>query len=76
MASLKRISKASTVDHNESEGQVVNNWQEYAEVTSNPPAGITVAFVDEADVHKWNITMDGPEGSPYVVCRLISHLNI
>jgi ubiquitin-protein ligase len=24
--------------------------------------------VDEANVHNWNIIMDGPEGSPYAVC--------
>jgi ubiquitin-protein ligase len=36
-------------------------------VTSNPPAGMTIRFVDESNVHNWEITMDGPEGSPYVV---------
>ncbi|KAF4626495.1 hypothetical protein G7Y89_g11667 [Cudoniella acicularis] len=39
--------------------------KELAEVTTNPPAGITVSLVDEANVHNWNIVMDGPEGSPY-----------
>lgn len=37
-------------------------------MTSNPPAGMTIALVDESNVHNWDITMDGPEGSPYVVC--------
>jgi ubiquitin-conjugating enzyme E2 D/E len=39
--------------------------KELAEVTTNPPAGIKVSLVDEANVHNWNIIMDGPEGSPY-----------
>ena len=41
--------------------------QELAEVTSNPPAGMTIGLVDESNLHNWDITMDGPEGSPYVV---------
>jgi len=39
--------------------------KELAEVTTSPPAGIKVSLVDEANVHNWNIIMDGPEGSPY-----------
>jgi hypothetical protein len=27
-----------------------------------------VALIDEGDLHKWTITMDGPPGSPYAVC--------
>ncbi len=46
--------------------------QELAEVTTNPPAGIKVSLVDESNVHNWNVTMDGPEGSPYDVCALIT----
>jgi len=34
-------------------------------VTTNPPTGIKVSLVDEANVHNWNIVLDGPEGSPY-----------
>jgi hypothetical protein len=26
-----------------------------------------VALIDESDLHKWTITMDGPPGSPYAV---------
>ncbi|KIN01720.1 hypothetical protein OIDMADRAFT_161166 [Oidiodendron maius Zn] len=40
--------------------------KELAEVTSNPPAGMIIGLVDESNVHNWDITMDGPEGSPYV----------
>ncbi|KAK0100189.1 Ubiquitin-conjugating enzyme E2 L3 [Cadophora gregata] len=39
--------------------------KELAEVTESPPAGIKVSLADEANVHTWNIIMDGPEGSPY-----------
>ena len=41
--------------------------QEYAEVTANPPAGMKVSLVDEANVHSWSIVMDGPADSPYAV---------
>lgn len=41
-------------------------FKEYTEITTQPPAGIHVAM-DDADVHKWNIVLDGPEGSPYAV---------
>merc|ERR1711964_249156 len=39
--------------------------KELGEVTENPPAGIKVSLADEANIHTWNIIMDGPEGSPY-----------
>ncbi|KAH7336686.1 putative ubiquitin-conjugating enzyme E2 14 [Rhexocercosporidium sp. MPI-PUGE-AT-0058] len=39
--------------------------KELAEVTESPPAGIKVTLVDEANIHNWNIVMDGPDGSPY-----------
>lgn len=35
---------------------------------------MTVGLVDEANVHNWDIVMDGPEGSPYVVCPIGLHL--
>jgi hypothetical protein len=28
---------------------------------------MTIALIDESNVHNWEIIMDGPEGSPYVV---------
>ena len=33
---------------------------------------MTVSLIDESDLHKWTITMDGPPGSPYAVCKKIS----
>jgi hypothetical protein len=28
---------------------------------------MTIGLLDESNVHNWEIIMDGPEGSPYVV---------
>ena len=39
-------------------------------MTSNPPAGMTIALADESNVHNWDITMEGPEKSPYMVCLI------
>ncbi|KAI9821399.1 MAG: hypothetical protein M1832_003406 [Thelocarpon impressellum] len=43
----------------------IGKMQELAEVTKTPPDGIEAKLVDEADLHRWQITMDGPAGSPY-----------
>ena len=34
---------------------------------SSPPHGFSVSLVDESDLHKWDVVMDGPEGTPYEV---------
>ncbi|KAB8338812.1 hypothetical protein FH972_021756 [Carpinus fangiana] len=39
--------------------------RELGECTNDPPEGIRVQLVDDADVYRWDITMDGPEQSPY-----------
>ncbi|KAL2022842.1 hypothetical protein VTK56DRAFT_4373 [Thermocarpiscus australiensis] len=39
--------------------------KELAECTSSPPAGITVTLPNEADVHRWHVILDGPEGTVY-----------
>ena len=36
-------------------------------MTENPPDGIQANLVDEADLYKWQILMDGPGESPYAV---------
>ncbi|KAI9837181.1 MAG: hypothetical protein M1838_004881 [Thelocarpon superellum] len=41
--------------------------KELAEVTEHPPEGITASLVDEADIYRWQITMEGPSDSPYAV---------
>ena len=46
--------------------------QELAEVLGNPPEGIAVKLVDEGNVHNWDIVIDGPEGSPYQVCKILT----
>ncbi|EAQ87677.1 hypothetical protein CHGG_04296 [Chaetomium globosum CBS 148.51] len=39
--------------------------KELAECTTNPPTGISITLPDDSDLHKWHITMDGPEGTVY-----------
>ncbi|ERF76269.1 hypothetical protein EPUS_04346 [Endocarpon pusillum Z07020] len=39
--------------------------KELSELTSSPPAGITVSLADESDLLKWKVTMEGPADSPY-----------
>lgn len=34
---------------------------------TSPPAGVTVALADEANLYSWKVTMEGPSGSPYTV---------
>lgn len=33
----------------------------------NPPTGVKVKLVDDNDLHKWEVLMDGPEQSAYAV---------
>jgi len=46
---------------------ILTPFQELAEVTTSPPEGVKISLVDESNLHNWNVTMDGPEGSPYAV---------
>jgi len=39
--------------------------KEFAECSQSPPPGTSVRLVDEADVLKWEILIDGPEQSVY-----------
>ncbi|KAF1812752.1 UBC-like protein [Eremomyces bilateralis CBS 781.70] len=39
--------------------------KELNEITREPPSGMKVRLVDESNVHKWEIIMDGPASSPY-----------
>ncbi|KAF2431183.1 ubiquitin-conjugating enzyme [Tothia fuscella] len=39
--------------------------KEFQECTQTPPKGCTVKLVDESNLLKWEIIMDGPEGSIY-----------
>lgn len=38
----------------------------------SPPDGIQASLMDESDVYKWQILMNGPENSPYAVSRFSS----
>jgi ubiquitin-protein ligase len=51
---------------------ITNKSQELAEVLGNTPEGMEVSLIDEGNVHNWSVVMDGPEGSPYQVCRAIT----
>lgn len=41
--------------------------QELGECTTNPAPGIKVQLTNESSVYKWDISMEGPEQSPYAV---------
>lgn len=39
--------------------------KELGDLTTNPPAGISVELADEKDLYVWKAVMEGPAGSPY-----------
>lgn len=39
--------------------------KELSEVTESPPEGVTISLVSESDLYKWQVSMDGPQDSPY-----------
>jgi len=39
--------------------------KELAEISKDPPEGMKVALVNDADINNWEITFNGPEDSPY-----------
>ncbi|KAI9810918.1 MAG: hypothetical protein M1827_005777 [Pycnora praestabilis] len=39
--------------------------KELAEITKEPPVGVRAKLVDESDVYRWDIVLEGPEDSPY-----------
>lgn len=41
--------------------------KELGECTREPPDGMRVKLVDESSIYKWEVLIDGPEQSPYVV---------
>lgn len=47
-------------------------FQEYGDLQKTPLEGIKISLVSEADLHQWQILMDGPKGSAYEV----SHPNL
>lgn len=40
-------------------------------MTSTPPEGIRASLANDEDVHRWNIVMDGPEGTSFAVSQLL-----
>ncbi|KAK4150777.1 ubiquitin-conjugating enzyme/RWD-like protein [Chaetomidium leptoderma] len=39
--------------------------KELGEVTTSPPAGITVTLPNDSDLHKWHVVLEGPENTVY-----------
>ncbi|TID25067.1 ubiquitin conjugating enzyme (UbcB) [Venturia nashicola] len=50
--------------------------KELAECMQNPPAGVKVKLIDDNDLHKWEILMDGPEQSAYAGGHFTLHLTL
>ncbi|MCJ1361089.1 hypothetical protein MMC16_000186 [Acarospora aff. strigata] len=50
--------------------------KELAEITKDPPEGITASLLSESDVYKWHIVLTGPENSPYAGGRFTLHLSL
>jgi ubiquitin-protein ligase len=48
--------------------------KELTECMNSPPAGTKVRLLDDGDLHKWEIFMDGPEQSVYAVSLPFTHL--
>ncbi|KAI9840574.1 MAG: hypothetical protein M1830_007930 [Pleopsidium flavum] len=48
--------------------------KELAEITREPPEGVTASLVSESDVYKWRIVLEGPVNSPYAVRNYADHL--
>lgn len=66
MAAQKRITKVCQ-PHISLTEPILTLFQELGELTASPPSGVTVGLTDEANLFEWNVTMDGPGGSPYAV---------
>ena len=41
--------------------------KELAELHENPVPGVAAIDVDESNVFKWKVIIQGPEGTPYAV---------
>ena len=74
MAANKRVSKVSNSSHHLSPLERSLHYQELGELMTSPPAGVTVALADEANLLQWKVTMEGPTGSPYNVSSRLSAL--
>ena len=46
---------------------MLNLRQEYSELQKKPLEGMKISLPSEADMHQWQILIDGPKGSPYEV---------
>lgn len=46
---------------------ILMSHQEYADLQKKPVDGVKIVLPSEADMHQWQIYMDGPKASPYEV---------
>lgn len=71
MASQKRIAKVGSTEQLRScfkaSSGLTDTWQELNECTQEPPDGMRVNLADESSIYKWEVIINGPEQSPYVV---------
>ncbi|QDS75390.1 hypothetical protein FKW77_002784 [Venturia effusa] len=50
--------------------------KELAECMQSPPTGVKVKLIDDNDLHKWEVLMDGPEQSAYAGGHFTLHLTL
>ena len=70
----KRITKVGSVKRKGELDRANDLPQEYADIQRKPLDGMRISLPSEADIHQWQILIDGPKGSPYEVCRLPAQL--
>ena len=61
--SQKRIVKVS--QSFKTPDSLLKSIQEYGDLQKKPLEGIKISLSNEADMHDWQVLMDGPKGSPY-----------
>jgi Ubiquitin-conjugating enzyme len=72
MSSQKRVTKVC--DQKLSPLKRTDKIKELGELTSSPPAGMSVQLADDNNLYEWKVVMDGPAGSPYAVSPLHEYL--
>jgi len=50
--------------------------KEYSELQKKPLEGMKISLPSEADMHQWQILIDGPKGSPYEGGVFTLHLSL
>ena len=63
----KRIAKVKSTCHKLQIGLAHCDIKEYSDLQKKPLDGMKISLPSEADMHQWQILLDGPKGSPYEV---------